>query len=400
MPSRKVDPSDPLPLYYQVYSSLLERIQAGEFPPGCQLPTERQLTEEYGVSRITVVKSLDMLERDGYVDRQHGRGTFLATPAKVASIEPAALPAVALNTYALGHVYLSGILAGVAAVCGHRGYLLQVFGSVHTSQDEAAGIREALARKVQGLILTPWSEYQNLDLLREFQAGGPPLVLIDRYYPELATDYVVFDDRQAGYDLTTHLIAKGHRRIAFISNPEIKPTSVRDRLAGYRQALESHDVQYDDDLVWFDLSRTFSSDGEVLGATPAMHELLRRHVANDRPTALLAVNYDVAAVLSEALPLLGLVDGRGCRPETDHTLVISAISHKLLAPNTPFVSALAMQSGQTLGMRAMELLAGRLDGSVQGEYQHIQLPMEILDFEVDPAPVLPVPAAPVAHEGR
>ena len=68
MPDRKVDPNDPLPRYYQIYTSLLERIQSGEFTPGSAIPTERELGDEYGVSRITVIKALDMLERDGHMD--------------------------------------------------------------------------------------------------------------------------------------------------------------------------------------------------------------------------------------------------------------------------------------------------------------------------------------------
>ncbi len=55
MVTEKVDPENPLPLYFQVYKSLLERIQQGEFSPGSFLPPERQLTEDYGVSRITVI---------------------------------------------------------------------------------------------------------------------------------------------------------------------------------------------------------------------------------------------------------------------------------------------------------------------------------------------------------
>src|SRR5260370_7938833 len=64
-----VDPNNPLPLYYQVYASLLERIQGGEFPPGSFLPAERQLTEDYGVSRITIIKPLNELYRQHHITR-------------------------------------------------------------------------------------------------------------------------------------------------------------------------------------------------------------------------------------------------------------------------------------------------------------------------------------------
>ena len=77
-----VDPSNPLPLWYQVYSSLLERIQRGEFKPGSFLPAERQLTEDYGVSRITVIKALNELSREHHIKRQQGRGTVVTHPAE------------------------------------------------------------------------------------------------------------------------------------------------------------------------------------------------------------------------------------------------------------------------------------------------------------------------------
>lgn len=72
-----LDRDKPLPRYYQVYSSLLERIRSGEFGADKAIPPERHLTKEYGVSRITIVKAMDRLKHEGFIDRQHGRGTFV-----------------------------------------------------------------------------------------------------------------------------------------------------------------------------------------------------------------------------------------------------------------------------------------------------------------------------------
>src|SRR5258707_15489376 len=83
MTTENIDSSNPLPLYFQVYQSLLERIQRGEFPPGSFLPPERRLTEDYGVSRITIIKALDELAREQYIKRQQGRRTICtAQPAR------------------------------------------------------------------------------------------------------------------------------------------------------------------------------------------------------------------------------------------------------------------------------------------------------------------------------
>ncbi len=65
------------PLYDQLVDTLTERIEQ-EYRPGDLLPSERELSEHYGLSRTTVRLALQELERLGMVVRQHGRGTFVA----------------------------------------------------------------------------------------------------------------------------------------------------------------------------------------------------------------------------------------------------------------------------------------------------------------------------------
>jgi GntR family transcriptional regulator len=75
-----------LPVFAQVALSLQDRIRAGVYEPGSQLPTEAELTAEFGVSRSTVAKALDALRRDGWIDSQRGRGVFVrGVPADVES---------------------------------------------------------------------------------------------------------------------------------------------------------------------------------------------------------------------------------------------------------------------------------------------------------------------------
>jgi GntR family transcriptional regulator len=74
---RPLDPG-PIPLYYQLHRDLADRIRAGEFRSGEALPTQEQLTQGYGVSRITVRRALDALLRDGVITCRRGVGTFVA----------------------------------------------------------------------------------------------------------------------------------------------------------------------------------------------------------------------------------------------------------------------------------------------------------------------------------
>lgn len=81
---QRLDRSRPEPLYHQLETNLRERILAGEWTPGEQIPTEEQLGEMYGVSRITIRQAVRNLVDTGYLERGQGRGTFVREPVLVA----------------------------------------------------------------------------------------------------------------------------------------------------------------------------------------------------------------------------------------------------------------------------------------------------------------------------
>jgi GntR family histidine utilization transcriptional repressor len=70
-------PSEPLALYQQVKKYILDRIQAGKWPPGTRIPSENQLVKTLGVSRMTANRALRELSAEGYLVRMHGVGTFV-----------------------------------------------------------------------------------------------------------------------------------------------------------------------------------------------------------------------------------------------------------------------------------------------------------------------------------
>lgn len=65
------------PRYYRIYQTLLREIQQGELKPGDALPSEMSLAQSHGVAPGTARKAIDMLVDRGWVERQHGRGTFV-----------------------------------------------------------------------------------------------------------------------------------------------------------------------------------------------------------------------------------------------------------------------------------------------------------------------------------
>ncbi|HLZ57918.1 MAG TPA: GntR family transcriptional regulator [Ktedonosporobacter sp.] len=370
MTIENVDSSNPLPLYFQVYKSLLERIQRGEFPPGSFLPPERQLTEDYGVSRITIIKALDELAREQYIKRQQGRGTRVTDPAERASTEEAQKQrrSIAFICHVLDHPYLFQILMGIARTAARQQYNLQVISSYDTGDEEVRHIKEAIARNVDGIIVYPHQGYHNESLYRELQQQHFPLVMVDRYYPQIDTDRVIFDDEIAGYELAKQLLQRGRRRIAVISYFEVEATSVNHRLSGYRRALQQRGLPYHDNLIWLDVYPSFHRSDELSQDTPA-RERLRKYVARYKPDALLTLNDDVLErVIYDLLILRDTSFSVSTTKQKSRSSLnwmgeIATFSHKPPAPYTPYHALSAIHSGEMLGTEAAQLVIARIESA-------------------------------------
>lgn len=66
-----------VPLHAEVAEVLRHQIMSGDLPPGARLPALRELTEELGVARMTVMQAMNTLEDEGLIEKHSGRGTFV-----------------------------------------------------------------------------------------------------------------------------------------------------------------------------------------------------------------------------------------------------------------------------------------------------------------------------------
>lgn len=71
-----------IPLYRQIQSSLKEKITSGVYEEGGLLPSENELCAEFNATRMTVRQALNELVREGYITRQHGKGSTVSASRK------------------------------------------------------------------------------------------------------------------------------------------------------------------------------------------------------------------------------------------------------------------------------------------------------------------------------
>lgn len=77
----KINPDSKLPLYDQIERNLRDLIISGKLTPGEMIPSEWELVELYGVSRLTIRRAVDELVRQNWLERKHGVGTFVRQPS-------------------------------------------------------------------------------------------------------------------------------------------------------------------------------------------------------------------------------------------------------------------------------------------------------------------------------
>ena len=142
--------------------------------------------------------------------------------------------------------FFSQVLSGIEHVSVKHGYSILIASATSKTADRHFPFNLTRARRIDGmLIINENRRIRNLDALKQ---EGVPFVLVNRFLADPDAPCVAADDAGGGKVATEHLLALGHRRIGVVTgSPRVAATL--DRLDGYRQALDAHDVPYDSDLV-------------------------------------------------------------------------------------------------------------------------------------------------------
>lgn len=149
---------------------------------------------------------------------------------------------IALIIPAIGDTFYSQMAQAVEKQAHKCGYTLIISSSESNAEKERQLIRALRAQQVDGLIIAP--SKGELSDIRSMMEEHYPFVFIDRYYPELETNYVIVDNEESSCGVVSSLIGAGCRRIALLTTDTHLLVMGR-RIQGYRDALSAAGIEAD-----------------------------------------------------------------------------------------------------------------------------------------------------------
>jgi LacI family transcriptional regulator len=250
--------------------------------------------------------------------------------------------------------FMSALHRAVEDYVWSRGVLLLTGSSDEDGEREHHLIREFSARRVDGMIIVPSSNDHSY--LMSERRHGTAIVFVDRPPRFLNADTVTSEDFEGSRRAVEHLIAHGHRRVAFLGASRSIPTG-EQRLGGYLAGLSAHGVPFDPALVRTEL-RTMED------AESAATQML---AAADPPTALFAGQNYFTIGASKALRARGL---------QNEVALIGVDDFPLADLLDPAISVLA-HDPVALGREAAGILFRRIEGD-QSPIVHVTVPTELI----------------------
>ncbi|MBC8401408.1 MAG: LacI family DNA-binding transcriptional regulator [Candidatus Marinimicrobia bacterium] len=302
--------------------------------------------EKYRISKSTKELVLRTAAESGYVPDQVARGLRTRQTNTVGLIIPD-----------ISNPFFSAVARNIEIQARKVGCSIILSDSQEDTQLEVESIRVLQSRKVDGLIICPVGEECNH--LFPIIDSGMPIVIIDRYFPELKCAYVISDNYNGALEAVSYLIKNNHRSIAYIQG-RLNTSVNNDRVRGYRDAHQKFNIPLDESLIVGD---SFGKKNGYIGAKI----LLNR---NPRPTAIFSASNLISlgamsAILEEGLKI------------PDDVSMISfddqPYSDYLAAPMT----TVSQQTSET-GQIAFKLLLTQIKQEGKKQVEGIILPTKLI----------------------
>ena len=189
----------------------------------------------YHISKETEVTVRKLAKDSSFVPNQLARGLRLKKTWTIGLV----IPDISNPCYAgIAHQVLVGIRK--------YGYSVILCDSQDDTGLEVQSLALLQSRSVEGVVLCPTG--RSSQHLAPFVGGRLPIVLVDRFFPDLPLPYVSSDNVAGARQATELLITSGHRRIACLQG--LRGTSPSEfRVRGYKEALAHHHLPIENNLI-------------------------------------------------------------------------------------------------------------------------------------------------------
>lgn len=295
-------------LYQKIYNDLVEHIQFGHLQPGDKMPTEKELMEQYQVSRITASRAMSELAKNGYITRARKIGSIVSGSVAPVVSEPARIQVIPL-VIPMDATDTGDLISGLQQKANDFGYVIPLYNTNRDLNTERKVLSEQLNKDIGGIICYPLETYRNVDLYVQFMARQIPVLFLDRPIGGIDFPVVSSDNERAAYDLASLLIRKGHRRLAFASFSSSSYTT-NQRLRGFLKAQLDNGIQPNPDQIFH--LKTYTHESLMMKANNSDDEqairamLTRLSEMPSKPTVLMCEHDLLASHVEKQARVLGI----------------------------------------------------------------------------------------------
>lgn len=232
----------------EIAGKIGERYLENGEPNAVFLPSQRNLAADFKVSNNTIQRALTMLETQGYIRREHGRGCRIlqnkvSRPYRVAILQAVNLPYGAM---------IPQLVSEISTACLRRKW--QVLNIDTTSLDPATVVRTIKDAAIHAALIA----FDNAAIAQALVDAGITCIDIESKNQGVAADMVSQDSFGAAAQIVQFLVKAGYRRLGWIGQT-IETQTAFARFCGARSALLTHGL----DFAAADVVPFFNTDDEA-----------------------------------------------------------------------------------------------------------------------------------------
>lgn len=294
--------------YQYVSRDIRSKIERGEYTDGQRLPTESELQTMYNVSRITVIKALEPLRKEGLIQSFPGKGTFVNLKKKQVGKENDTKEKSVMVGIVMPQIYSyfsNSVLASVAEEANRRGVHLVAGFCYNTVEEETKQIERMISLGCDGVIVIPLRSQSINHGIINAVLKNYPIVVVDRELDGVPLTYVGSDHERATAEAMNYLFELGHKDIGMISIvPKTTAVLARERGYFYGYAMSKHQARPNNCIT--DIRSSMTTSGKKAELRSDVDRIKEFITENPKITAMLCVNYNTMQICRMALKELGM----------------------------------------------------------------------------------------------